>query len=151
GPITRHACSAFQDRVMPIFSATIPARTGWPRPAALRQATATAPARRLVVVSNRLPIPSSKPSAAGGLAGAVQAALAQSGGVWFGWSGEVVSQSEAEATPNLINAGPVTYATLDLSRDDYEQYYNGYANRVLWPLFHYRVGLIEFRREDLEG
>src|SRR5476649_314653 len=104
-------------------------------------------ARRLVVVSNRLPAERGK-SSTGGLAVAVQAALEQSGGIWFGWSGHV---GDAAAPPHIVDAGRLSYATVDLTRQDYEEYYNGYANRVLWPLFHFRSGLVEFRRPDLAG
>jgi trehalose 6-phosphate synthase len=111
-----------------------------PRPAARR---------RLVVASNRLaPVERGKMST-GGLAVAVQAALDQSGGIWFGWSGHV--GGGAAASPHIVEAGALTYATLDLTRQDYEEYYNGFANRVLWPLFHFRAGLVEFRRQDLAG
>jgi trehalose 6-phosphate synthase len=102
---------------------------------------------RLVVASNRLPAERGK-SSTGGLAVAVQAVLEQSGGIWFGWSGHV---GDTEALPHIVNAGRLSYATVDLTRQDYEEYYNGYANRVLWPLFHFRAGLVEFRRADLEG
>ena len=35
--------------------------------------------------------------------------------------------------------------------DDYQEYYNGFANRVLWPILHYRLDLAEFARRDLSG
>ena len=118
--------------------------------AELRLGVAAEPRRRLVVVSNRVAMeaPGSK-GAAGGLAVAVQAALRSSGGIWFGWSGEV-SATPATA-PVLVQGDGLVYATLDLARQDYEQYYNGFANRVLWPLFHYRPGLVDFQRADLAG
>src|SRR5690606_38983490 len=40
----------------------------------------------------------------------------------------------------------VTTATVDLEEQDVDEYYNGYANRTLWPLFHYRIDLAEFDR-----
>jgi trehalose 6-phosphate synthase len=45
----------------------------------------------------------------------------------------------------------VTYVTVDLKKDDYEEFYNGFANRVLWPILHYRLDLAEFTRRDLGG
>src|SRR5271170_1358856 len=45
----------------------------------------------------------------------------------------------------------ITYITLDLSKADHQEYYNGFANRVLWPILHYRVDLAEFSRRDLSG
>ena len=38
----------------------------------------------------------------------------------------------------------ITYITLDLSKEDHHEYYNGFTNRVLWPILHYRVDLAEF-------
>ncbi len=38
----------------------------------------------------------------------------------------------------------MTLATVDLSRDDYDAYYLGYSNGVLWPVFHYRLDLADF-------
>jgi trehalose 6-phosphate synthase len=123
----------------------------WPSGAGVTVAPLPGGARRLVVVSNRVAMeaPGSK-GAAGGLAIAVLAALRSGGGIWFGWSGEV-SPAPANA-PTLVEGDDgLVYATVDLARQDYEQYYNGFANRVLWPLFHYRPGLIEFTRADFAG
>jgi trehalose 6-phosphate synthase len=62
-------------------------------------------------------------------------ALQRTGGVWFGWGGEVVERESPAA--RLLSRGGVTYATIDLKSDDFDLYYNGYSNEVLWPLFHY--------------
>jgi trehalose 6-phosphate synthase len=104
----------------------------------------------LVVVSNRVTSPrQARSGAQGGLAVAVQAALEDWGGVWFGWSGELRDDGGEEA--NVFHSGQVTYATVDLSSQDYEEYYNGFANCTLWPLFHYRLDLTEFSRRTLSG
>ncbi len=104
---------------------------------------------RLVVVSNRVaPVDESKP-AAGGLAVAVLAALKRSGGIWFGWSGEV-SETPREVV-HKTPAGKLSYATIDLSTRDYEEYYTGFANSTLWPLFHYRLDLANFSRRNYAG
>jgi trehalose 6-phosphate synthase len=105
--------------------------------------------RRLVVVSNRVtPAATARPDS-GGLAVAISAALQQSGGIWFGWSGE--TQDETTCELRTVLEGPVTFATLGLSHQDYEEYYIGYANRVLWPLFHFRSSLVEFSRKYWGG
>jgi trehalose 6-phosphate synthase len=104
---------------------------------------------RLIVVSNRVaPVDEGKTSA-GGLAVAVMAAMRRSGGIWFGWSGEVLARPSPE--PNLFQVGRLTYATVDLTQQDYDEYYNGYANSTLWPLFHYRLDLAEFSRRNYAG
>ena len=105
--------------------------------------------RRLVVVSNRVAtIDEGKPDS-GGLAVAIRAALQENGGIWFGWSGGVEEQPGDE--PQIATRGPLTHATLDLSPRDYDEYYIGFANRVLWPLFHFRGSLVEFSRRDYAG
>ena len=105
------------------------------------------------MVSNRVALPDEGSTRAGGLAVALQEALAQNGGLWFGWSGRITQQSAAthSAGPQLVEDGPVTYATLDLSRRDHAEYYNGFANRSLWPIFHYRIDLADFARENYQG
>ena len=45
----------------------------------------------------------------------------------------------------------VTYVVTDLSIEDHQEYYNGFANRVLWPILHFRLDLAEFARRDLTG
>ena len=105
---------------------------------------------RLVVVSNRVALMEEGKQAAGGLAVAILAALKKTGGIWFGWSGKVVD-GESQVEPTRTEAGKLTYATLDLGRRDHEEYYNGFANQTLWPLFHYRLGLISVNRRTREG
>lgn len=103
---------------------------------------------RLIVVSNRVaPTQEGRPSA-GGLAIGVLDALKETGGVWFGWSGEIVGEP---SEPVIEQQGNVTYATVGLTRRDYDQYYRGFSNTTLWPTFHYRNDLSHFEREDYAG
>src|SRR5579862_2679426 len=105
---------------------------------------------RLVVVSNRVSVPSSDGGKrAGGLEVALRPALHRSGGIWFGWSGKVADADQLE-TRSLKHKN-VEYVVTDLSNDDYQEYYNGFANRVLWPILHYRVDLAEFTAVELGG
>jgi trehalose 6-phosphate synthase len=104
---------------------------------------------RLVVVSNRVAAPSAREMRAGGLAVAMRDALAEHGGIWFGWSGEVAAQTASEPKIRVVNN--VTYATVDLGQQDHDQYYQGYANATLWPLLHFRLGLIAYRQTDFEA
>jgi trehalose 6-phosphate synthase len=101
---------------------------------------------RLVVVSNRVtPISGSKAATAGGLTVGVLAALRETGGIWFGWSGETIETGTP--IPKVFRTGNITYITIDLLRADFERYYGGFANRTLWPLFHYRLDLASFDRD----
>ena len=105
---------------------------------------------RLIVISNRVSAVKGALSAAqGGLAVALTAALREFGGLWFGWSGEQTDHFTGQI--NFHRANGVTTATVDLEEQDIEEYYNGYANRTLWPLFHYRVDLAEYERDFAGG
>ena len=103
---------------------------------------------RLVIVSNRVPLPSERGPQAGGLAVALADAL-QPGTLWFGWSGK--RAGFAPLVPKLQRAQGITYATIDFSEADYRAFYVGFANGALWPLLHFRLGLVNFKREDYEG
>jgi trehalose 6-phosphate synthase len=105
---------------------------------------------RLVVVSNRVAVPSRNgASRAGGLAVAIRPVLKRHPGIWLGWSGRVVAASDV--TVRTIQHSHQTYVLIDLAEEDYQEYYNGYANRVLWPILHYRLDFAEFSRRDLSG
>ncbi len=104
---------------------------------------------RLIVVSNRVSPPDEAGTRAGGLAVALREALRKSGGIWFGWSGEVTE--EPPEGLRLVARGRVTYATADLTPQDYEEYYLGFSNGTLWPLFHYRLDLFRFDRRQYAG
>jgi trehalose 6-phosphate synthase len=105
---------------------------------------------RLIVVSNRISPPEPEGSGAqGGLATAIAAALREYGGVWFGWSGQVTPSFTGDVSVQQV--GGVTVAMTDLEEQDVQEYYNGYANRTLWPLFHYRIGLTAYDRSFGSG
>jgi trehalose 6-phosphate synthase len=105
--------------------------------------------KRLVVVSNRVAPTEEGHAPSGGLAVAVHAALRETGGIWFGWSGDVVSTAPEQPDSNPIDN--LTYVTIGLSRRDYLEYYIGFANATLWPLFHYRLDLAGFKRREYAG
>ena len=98
---------------------------------------------RLVVVSNRVALPDE--TRAGGLGVALNAALDDVGGLWFGWSGKIDPHKSGAVHEQV--AGNIQYVTIDLSRRDHADYYNGFANRSLWPLLHFRVDLVDYSRE----
>jgi len=105
---------------------------------------------RLIVVSNRVSAPKDPAAgSAGGLAMALSAALRKYDGLWFGWSGETIEQFTGDL--NIEDRAGVTVATVDLEPQDVDEYYNGYANKTLWPLFHHRVDLTAYERSYGEG
>lgn len=75
---------------------------------------------------------------------AMASALRTYGGLWFGWSGKTTDKFEAKAT--VSEHGSVQTALLDLEQQAVDEYYNGFANRTLWPLCHYRMDLAAYER-----
>ena len=104
---------------------------------------------RLIIVSNRVQAPlDPSDSSAGGLAMALSAALRTHEGFWFGWSGEISDEDEG---CTIEERGGVTIATVPLDEQAVDEYYNGYANRTLWPLFHHRTDLTAYERAYSSG
>jgi trehalose 6-phosphate synthase len=106
---------------------------------------------RIFIISNRVSIPSNQSAVhAGGLEVALRGLLKENTCVWVGWSGKAVDTAE-DVKVQYHTAGGTEYIVTDLCRQDFEEYYNGFANRVLWPVLHYRQDLAEFSRRDLSG
>ena len=105
---------------------------------------------RLIIVSNRVVAPEEADSSlADELAATVKAALKNQSGMWLGWSGKMTRQPGSE--PRTLEVNKVTYVQIDLSNNDIQEYCNGLANSVLWPILHYRVDLQEYSRADASG
>jgi trehalose 6-phosphate synthase len=108
------------------------------------------PMSRLIVISNRVtPASHGASGAQGGLWVALGAMLREYRSIWFGWSGERTDEFTGHI--DLQRHEGVTTATIALEEQDIDEYYNGYANRTLWPLFHYRIDLSEYDRSFGSG
>ncbi len=105
-------------------------------------------ATRTVIISNRVPSPTEKGATAGGLAVAL-ADVTTPGTLWFGWSGRRADETSTSA--EISTSEGVTYATIDIAERDYQKFYNGFSNGALWPLFHFRTGLLRFNRPEYEA
>jgi trehalose 6-phosphate synthase len=103
---------------------------------------------RLIVVSNRV-ADLEKGAQSGGLAVALGDALKKAQGLWFGWDGNILNGGRLAT--NVREQAGVTFATTPLTREEYEQYYLGYSNNVLWPTFHYRIDLTNFETAFVQG
>jgi trehalose 6-phosphate synthase len=94
---------------------------------------------RVVLVSNRV-----ADLAHGPQAGGVAVALAGIGRahhtLWFGWSGEIKPEEQV----NAATLRGERMATVPLTESEHQGYYLGYANSVLWPVFHNRLDLAQF-------
>lgn len=97
---------------------------------------------RTVLVSNRVPN-----AAAAAQAGGVTVALAdimkRGNALWFGWNGEVVDDG-ADLGASEASMFRSALATTPLSEREYRDFYLGYSNSVLWPVFHNRLDLAQF-------
>src|SRR5262252_3029287 len=109
--------------------------------------------RSLMVVANRLPVDETVlPDGAttwarspGGLVTALHPVLRDRHGTWIGWSGAIDS---APCVPDLDG---IRMRSVVLSDDDYQSYYEGYANSTLWPLYHDAVETPAFHRRWWEA
>jgi len=102
-------------------------------------------ARRVVVVANRLPVSYDNESgdwntSPGGLVSALTPILQRTKGSWVGWSGIAGNEFDPFAHSDIRQV-PVT-----LSQDEYVDFYVGFCNGTLWPLYHDSVRAPEFHR-----
>ncbi len=104
---------------------------------------------RVVVVSNRVPAPSAAGAQAGGLAVALEALMEQRGGLWFGWSGRI--EASPASVPRALDAGQVCFATVDLTPEEHDRYYNEFSNSTLWPLLHSMPEMMTFDRRNAQA
>lgn len=105
--------------------------------------------RRLVIVSNRVADPV-RGQGSGGLAVSILDALRTCGGMWFGWNGKVVGD-DCEIASSCVSYDRCMLVTLPLTERDYQEFYLGFSNEVLWPVHHYRLDLAHFSPEAAEG
>ena len=113
---------------------------------------------RLLLVSNRLPVTArltadglSIVSSSGGLATGLGAWHQQSNGLWCGWPGDVSGATCAQREAFDRDLHERGIVPVHLSRDQVERYYDGFANRVLWPLFHYLVDRVPVDADGWEA
>ncbi len=104
---------------------------------------------RLILASNRVANLDTAVQS-GGLAVALGDALKEAGGVWFGWDGTVVENDEPLNITTKRHEH-VHMATSPLTKQEYEEYYLGFSNKVLWPALHYRLDLVKFEPKFLDG
>ncbi|PIF03042.1 MAG: trehalose-6-phosphate synthase [Propionibacterium sp.] len=102
-----------------------------------------------IVVANRLPVdriiePDGKTTwrtSPGGLVTALEPVMQQRGGAWVGWHG-----APDEVVEPFAHDG-FTVVPIELTSADVTEYYEGFSNATLWPLFHDSVAFPEFHRE----
>ncbi len=99
--------------------------------------------RRFVVVSNRLPIALVKQNGewsirpgAGGLVTALAPVLRDRGGIWIGWSGAHAAEDLGGLFASYSKDAGYSLVPVDLSQEQVGNYYFGFSNEIIWPLFH---------------
>ncbi len=113
---------------------------------------------RVLIVANRLPITVKVTEtgvdvqrSSGGLATGLQGPHEQSDGLWIGWSGaseELAPERQAELDARL---GQMRLVPVPLSPELVNRYYLGFANGVLWPLFHYLLEQVPLQVSDWDA
>lgn len=98
---------------------------------------------RLINVSNRLPVEiksrGGKPrlsTSAGGLASALDSIWRHQQGLWIGWAGAVDSEAVIPLLQKAARGRSFTFRTVPLSAQEVTKFYSGFANEIIWPLFH---------------
>ncbi|EGJ51405.1 trehalose-6-phosphate synthase [Desulfocurvibacter africanus] len=99
--------------------------------------------KRLVVVSNRLPVALSneggrwviKPGG-GGLVTALAPVLKNRGGLWIGWSGAKGEVDIVDPLAEFSREAGYSLHPVYLTEEEVAGYYHGFSNEVIWPLFH---------------
>src|SRR5690349_1514219 len=117
-----------------------------------RRRVKTAKRANLVIVANRLPVdrvtePDGSTSwrrSPGGLVSALAPVMNTQGGAWIGWPGDV-SDDTGDLVP--FEHEGMTLVPVPISAVEYEEYYEGFSNATLWPLYHDLVAKPEFHRE----
>ncbi|MGZ6099185.1 MAG: alpha,alpha-trehalose-phosphate synthase (UDP-forming) [Myxococcaceae bacterium] len=103
----------------------------------------------LVIVANRLPVDrvvhadgsTTWRRSPGGLVSALAPVMTANEGAWIGWPGDVVEDL------GVFEHEGITLVPVSISQQEYEEYYEGFSNATLWPLYHDLVAKPEFHRE----
>jgi trehalose 6-phosphate synthase len=101
----------------------------------------------LIVVANRLPIeikphedgPPEWRRAPGGLVSALEPVLEGRAATWIGWSGRFADQDDGtiDAVPDHVaSLGECVLHEVPITEAEAEDYYDGFSNNALWPLYH---------------
>ncbi len=106
-----------------------------------------------MIVANRLPVdrvvnPDGSISwrrSPGGLVTAIEPVMRANDGAWIGWTGS----ADAEAEP-FVEDG-LQLVPIPMSAAEVEEFYEGFSNATLWPLYHDVVAKPEFHREGWDA
>ncbi|HEX4774647.1 MAG TPA: trehalose-6-phosphate synthase, partial [Candidatus Saccharimonadales bacterium] len=99
---------------------------------------------QVIIVSNRLPISVNKEDgklrfypSTGGLATGLSSYVNNRKSTWIGWPGIASDELTAQDRQDIVNElAKHNYTPVFLTQKQIDEFYNGYSNQVLWPLFH---------------
>jgi len=108
----------------------------------------------IVIVSNRLPVRITRGGkrlklipGSGGLVTALAPVLRDRGGIWIGWDGDKSGPSNTELFKKESTRIGYSLRPVSLTTQAVEQYYEGFSNATLWPLFHDFLDRCQFQPE----
>ncbi len=111
--------------------------------------------KRLIVVSNRLPIVINQDAdqwtikpGAGGLVTALEPLMSKHHGIWVGWPGCGPEAPISELVDQFAEQHGYGLQVVPLNEDEVEKYYRGFSNETLWPLFHDLLGNCNFNLDN---
>lgn len=112
----------------------------------------------LIVVSNRLPITINKDASgeyhfkmsSGGLVSALSGCKKSMSFTWIGWPGFFIPPKDRPIVDKRLME---EYSCQAVYLDDEvaDRHYNGFSNSILWPLFHYHPGEMNFEEENWQA
>ncbi|MCH4250019.1 MAG: trehalose-6-phosphate synthase [Microbacteriaceae bacterium] len=109
----------------------------------------------LVVVSNRLPVDrvvaadgiATWRRSPGGLVTALEPVMATSHGAWVGWPGVTSERLDPFELKGGLAGGSFHVVPVELNESEIVEYYEGFANATLWPLYHDLIAVPEYHRQ----
>ena len=97
---------------------------------------------KTIIISNRLPVKISKTEneitstpSAGGLATGLGSVYKKDGGLWIGWPGTTIEEEDQQKVIELLEQESMK--PVFLTDGEVENYYEGFSNKIIWPIFHY--------------
>ncbi|HUK47783.1 MAG TPA: trehalose-6-phosphate synthase [Terriglobales bacterium] len=98
---------------------------------------------RLINVSNRLPVEIKSRagvprlnSSSGGLASALDSIWCHRHGLWIGWAGAADAEESEPLLQRAARGRSYNFRAVPLSQQEVSKFYSGFANEIIWPLFH---------------
>lgn len=114
---------------------------------------------KTIIISNRLPLQINitennlevSPSV-GGLATGLKSFHEEGDSIWIGWTGLAAEEIPEDLQPEVMEkAKDQGCIPVALTSDEIENFYYGFSNRTIWPLFHYFMEYTEFDPEHWEA